>query len=176
MTIIEFRSMRKGSAALVKARRNQAWWIVASLLTGAMVSVSVVALGASEGGKRDDLDALYLDLHAHPELAFQEHRTSELLADRVAALGFEVTRHVGRTGFVALLRNGDGPVVMLRTELDALPLEEKTGAPFASVPCRSRPTSSRLRCSSRPRTVSATTSEAVSADRRPRCWLTAPTR
>ncbi|MDB6107138.1 MAG: hypothetical protein JWO52_7137 [Gammaproteobacteria bacterium] len=58
MTIIEFTSMRKASAALVKARRNQAWWIVASLLTGAMVSVSLPALGASEGGKLDDLDAL----------------------------------------------------------------------------------------------------------------------
>ena len=133
MTIIEFTSMPMESAALVKAPRKQVWWIVAALLTGAIVSVSLPALGASEGAKRDDLDALYLDLHAHPELAFQEHRTSELLADRVAALGFEVTRHVGRTGFVALLRNGPGPVVMLRTELDALPLEEKTGAPFASV-------------------------------------------
>ena len=133
MTIIEFTSMPMGSAALVKAPQKQARWIVAALLTGAIVSVSLPALGASEGAKRDDLDTLYLDLHAHPELAFQEHRTSELLADRVAALGFEVTRHVGRTGFVALLRNGPGPVVMLRTELDALPLEEKTGAPFASV-------------------------------------------
>jgi hippurate hydrolase len=133
ITIIELNSMCKDSAALVKPRRKQGYWIVASLLSGAMVSLSLPALGASEGGKRSDLDALYLDLHAHPELAFQENRTSELLADRVAALGFDVTRHVGRTGFVALLRNGPGPVVMLRTELDALPLEEKTGAPFASV-------------------------------------------
>src|SRR5258707_9637188 len=92
MTIIEFTSMRKGSAALVKARPNQARWIVASLLTGAMVSLSLPALSASEGAKRDDLDALYLDLHAHPELAFQERRTADLLADRVAALGFEVGR------------------------------------------------------------------------------------
>jgi hippurate hydrolase len=98
-----------------------------------MGSLSVRALGASEGEERADLDALYLDLHSHPELAFQEQRTSKLLADRVAALGFEVTRQVGRTGFVALLRNGPGPVVMMRTELDALPLEEKTGASFASV-------------------------------------------
>ena len=95
--------------------------------------MSLSALGAGEGGKSNGLDALYLDLHAHPELAFQEQRTSKLLADRVAALGFEVIRQVGRTGFVALLRNGPGPVVMMRTELDALPVEEKTGASFASV-------------------------------------------
>jgi len=113
--------------------RHQARLITALLLTGAMGSTSLPALGASEGGERDRLDALYRDLHAHPELAFQEQRTAKLLADRVAALGFEVTREVGRTGFVALLRNGPGPVVMLRTELDALPLEEKTGASFASV-------------------------------------------
>jgi hippurate hydrolase len=108
-------------------------WIFALLLTGAMGSVSLPAFGAREGGEREDLEALYRDLHAHPELAFQEQRTSTLLADRVAALGFEVTRQVGRTGFVALLRNGPGPVVMMRTELDALPLEEKTGVLFASV-------------------------------------------
>jgi hippurate hydrolase len=113
--------------------RIRAPWIVALLLTGAMGSAGLPALGASEGGERDRLDTLYRDLHAHPELAFQEQRTSKLLADRVAALGFEVTRQVGRTGFVALLRNGPGPVVMMRTELDALPLEEKTGASFASV-------------------------------------------
>jgi hippurate hydrolase len=130
--LIECISMRKGSYAQGSAL-NPARWIFALLLTGAMGSVSLPALGASEGGERDGLDALYLDLHAHPELAFQEQRTSKLLADRVAALGFEVTRQVGRTGFVALLRNGPGPVVMMRTELDALPLEEKTGASFASV-------------------------------------------
>jgi hippurate hydrolase len=124
--------MCKGSYAQGSAW-NQARWIFALILTGAMGSVSLPAFGASEGGERDGLDALYRDLHAHPELAFQEQRTSKLLADRVAALGFEVTRQVGRTGFVALLRNGPGPVVMMRTELDALPLEERTGAPFASV-------------------------------------------
>src|ERR1700730_1747121 len=71
MTIIEFTSMRKGSSALVKARRNQALWIVASLLTGALVSMSLPALGLSGGGKGDDLDALDFALHAHPGLAFQ---------------------------------------------------------------------------------------------------------
>ena len=80
-----------------------------------------------------DLDALYRDLHAHPELAFQEHRTAALLALRLRTLGFTVTEGVGKTGIVALYRNGPGPVVLVRTELDALPVEEKTGLPYAST-------------------------------------------
>jgi hippurate hydrolase len=79
-----------------------------------------------------ELEDLYRDLHEHPELAFHEERTAETLAKRVKALGFDVTTGVGGTGLVAILRNGSGPVVMLRTELDALPIEEKTGLPFAS--------------------------------------------
>src|SRR6187455_2319555 len=80
-----------------------------------------------------DLRALYQDLHRNPELGFQEVQTASKLAGRLKDLGFEVTAGVGRTGIVALLRNGAGPVVMLRTELDALPVAEKTGAPFASA-------------------------------------------
>jgi len=79
-----------------------------------------------------DLDALYVDLHSHPELGFQEQRTAALLAERMRRMGFVVTEHVGKTGIVAILRNGDGPVVMVRTELDALPMEEKTGLAYAS--------------------------------------------
>jgi amidohydrolase len=79
-----------------------------------------------------ELEGLYRDLHEHPELAFHEDRTAAALAERLRALGFEVTTGVGHTGLVAILRNGSGPVVMLRTELDALPIEEKTGLPFAS--------------------------------------------
>lgn len=79
-----------------------------------------------------ELVTLYQDLHEHPELAFHEERTASLLAERLKALGFEVTTGVGKTGLVAILRNGTGPVVMLRTELDALPIEERTGLPFAS--------------------------------------------
>lgn len=79
-----------------------------------------------------ELEALYRDLHQHPELAFHEVRTAGELAKRVKALGYEVTTGVGKTGIVAILRNGPGPVVMLRTELDALPVEEKTGLAFAS--------------------------------------------
>jgi len=80
-----------------------------------------------------DLETLYRDLHQHPELGFQETRTAATLAERLKALGYEVTTGVGRTGIVALLRNGSGPTAMLRTELDALPVAEKTGVPFAST-------------------------------------------
>jgi hippurate hydrolase len=79
-----------------------------------------------------DIEALYIDLHRNPELAFQETQTAAKLAARVKALGYDVTTGVGRTGVVAVMKNGPGPVVMLRTELDALPVEEKTGLPFAS--------------------------------------------
>ncbi|MCY1220542.1 N-acetyldiaminopimelate deacetylase [compost metagenome] len=78
------------------------------------------------------LDALYKDLHAHPELAFKETRTAALLAAEMRAIGFEVTEKVGGTGVVALYRNGPGPVVMVRTDMDGLPMEEKTGLPYAS--------------------------------------------
>ena len=80
-----------------------------------------------------DIEALYIDLHRNPELAFQETQTAAKLAARVEALGFDVTTGVGRTGIVAVMKNGPGPTVMLRTELDALPVEEKTGLPFAST-------------------------------------------
>lgn len=79
-----------------------------------------------------DAQALYLDLHEHPELSSHETRTAAELANRLRALGYEVTEHVGGTGVVGVLKNGPGPTVMLRTELDALPVEEKTGLPYAS--------------------------------------------
>jgi len=78
------------------------------------------------------VEALYQDLHQHPELAFQETQTVGKLSARLKALGFEVTTGIGKTGIVALMKNGPGPTVMLRTEIDALPVAEKTGLPFAS--------------------------------------------
>ncbi|ASU78338.1 amidohydrolase [Actinopolyspora erythraea] len=76
----------------------------------------------------------YRDLHAHPELAFTEHRTAATVASELRAVGgWEVTEGVGGTGVVAVLRNGDGPVVWLRADMDALPLREETGLPYASV-------------------------------------------
>ena len=78
------------------------------------------------------VEALYKHLHANPELAFEEVNTAKRLAQELRTLGFEVTEGIGKTGVVGLLRNGNGPTVMVRTELDALPMEEKTGLPYAS--------------------------------------------
>jgi amidohydrolase len=79
-----------------------------------------------------DAHALYLDLHQNPELSGHETQTAEKLATRLRSAGYEVTEHVGGTGVVAILKNGAGPTIMLRTELDALPVEEKTGLSYAS--------------------------------------------
>ena len=83
-------------------------------------------------GALPELLEVYRDLHAHPELSFQEVRTAATLAARMRALGFAVTEGVGQTGVVAVLENGPGPVLMIRADMDALPLEEKTGLPYAS--------------------------------------------
>ncbi len=90
------------------------------------------AIEASLDKNYAHLDTLYKDIHQHPELGMQETRTAAKLAAEMRALGFEVTEHVGKTGIVAIFRNGRGPLVMIRTELDALPMEEKTGLPYAS--------------------------------------------
>ena len=78
-------------------------------------------------------EAMYLDLHQHPELSFHETETAAKLASALKQLGYEVTTGVGQIGVVGVLRNGAGPTVMLRTELDALPVTENTGLPFASL-------------------------------------------
>jgi hippurate hydrolase len=78
-------------------------------------------------------EALYIDLHQHPELSFHENQTAAKLATELRQLGYEVTTGVGRVGIVGILKNGTGPTVMLRTELDALPVTENTGLPFAST-------------------------------------------
>jgi hippurate hydrolase len=79
------------------------------------------------------LDALYRDLHQNPELSNHEEKTAAKLAAGMRALGFEVTERVGGFGLVAVLKNGAGPVVMVRTDLDALPIREQTGLPYAST-------------------------------------------
>jgi amidohydrolase len=80
----------------------------------------------------DDLEGVYRDVHSHPELSMGEERTAALAAERLRAAGFEVTTGVGRTGVVGLLRNGDGPTVMVRADMDALPVHELTGLDYAS--------------------------------------------
>ncbi len=76
--------------------------------------------------------ALYLDIHQHPELSTHETQTAAKLAGQLRGLGYDVSEQVGGTGIVAILKKGPGPTVLLRTELDALPVEEKTGLPYAS--------------------------------------------
>ncbi len=78
------------------------------------------------------LDQLYRYLHTHPELSFHEKNTATKLAQELRNLGFQVTENVGGYGFVAVLKNGQGPTVLVRTDLDALPVEEKTGLEYAS--------------------------------------------
>lgn len=90
------------------------------------------AISAQVDVNFDKVIGLYRDLHQHPELPFQEYRTSTRLADALETLGYNVTRKVGGTGVVALLSNGNGPTVMLRGDMDALPIKEETGLAFAS--------------------------------------------
>jgi len=79
-----------------------------------------------------DLEQFYQDLHSHPELSMSETRTASLSAERLRRSGYDVATNVGKTGVVGVLRNGDGPTVMLRADMDALPVEEATGLPYAS--------------------------------------------
>ena len=79
-----------------------------------------------------DLEALYKDLHQTPELSLHEEKTSAKLAERLRKLGYDVTDHVGGFGVVAVLKNGKGPTVLVRADMDALPVQERTGLPYAS--------------------------------------------
>ncbi|HTY63089.1 MAG TPA: amidohydrolase [Acidobacteriota bacterium] len=103
-----------------------------------LLSLTASAIAQTGAGSKE-VDAVYpqvhdfyVDLHKNPELSGHETQTASKLAARLRNLGYDVTEHVGGTGVVAILRNGTGPTVMLRTELDALPVEEKTGLPYAS--------------------------------------------
>lgn len=79
-----------------------------------------------------DLVGLYQHIHANPELSLMEVNTAKRLADEVRKAGYEVTEKVGGTGVVAVLKNGPGPVVLVRTDMDGLPIIEQTGLPYAS--------------------------------------------
>jgi hippurate hydrolase len=90
------------------------------------------ALEAAFARIAPELLNIYKDVHAHPELSMREQRTAGIVADYMERLGYEVTRAVGVTGVVGLLRNRDGPTVMLRADMDALPMAEDTGLSYAS--------------------------------------------
>jgi hippurate hydrolase len=80
-----------------------------------------------------DIEKLYIDLHQNPELSLLEEKTSAKLAERMRKLGYDVTTKVGGTGIVALMKNGAGPTLLIRTDMDALPVLEQTGLPYAST-------------------------------------------
>ena len=80
-----------------------------------------------------ELEKFYVDLHQNPELSFHEEKTAAKLAERLRALGYEVATGVGKTGVVAVMKNGKGPTVLVRADMDALPVEEKTGLAYAST-------------------------------------------
>ncbi|MBB5719388.1 hippurate hydrolase [Stakelama sediminis] len=108
------------------------------LLAGAAAALSIGAPASADEvhdattEEMPSLLTLYKDLHAHPELSLHENATAAKLAAAARAAGFTVTEHVGGTGVVAVLKNGDGPTLMIRTDMDALPVTEETGLPYAS--------------------------------------------
>jgi len=113
-------------------RGHARWAIFVLSTTLAMSTADADMLAESINGDLPRLLTLYRDLHSHPELSRQEKQTSAKLAKEIGGLGFKVTPGVGGDGIVAVLENGLGPVVMLRTDMDALPVTETTGLPFAS--------------------------------------------
>ncbi len=112
------------------------WFAAACLVltaSGSAQSSGGPSLSSQVDSVYPQVETLYKDLHEHPELSGHEVNTAAKVAAKLRALGYEVTEHVGGTGVVAVLRNAAGPTVMLRTELDALPVAEKTGLPYAST-------------------------------------------
>jgi amidohydrolase len=113
--------------------RNHAALFAIFLLTATLASAQTApAALAPLDSIYPDLDKLYIDLHQTPELSLHEEKTAAKLAARLKALGYEVTTGVGGTGVVAILKNGKGPTVLVRADMDALPVEERTGLPYAS--------------------------------------------
>jgi hippurate hydrolase len=115
---------------------------VRQAILSALVAAAPAARAACEvqalveeriGAQYPSLEALYRDLHAHPELSLQEEKTSAKVAAELRAAGLEVTEKFAGTGVVGVLRNGPGPVLLIRTDMDALPVKEDTGLPYAST-------------------------------------------
>ncbi|HEY7862092.1 MAG TPA: amidohydrolase, partial [Thermoanaerobaculia bacterium] len=113
--------------------------LLASLLVAAdpaaaqsAAAPNVTAVLAPLDALQPELEKLYIELHQMPELSLQEEKTSAKMAERLRALGFEVTERVGGWGVVGVMKNGPGPTVMVRADMDGLPVEEKTGLPYAS--------------------------------------------
>ena len=108
------------------------WTTAATAPTALAAPAGADALAAAVQADLPSLVAIYRDLHAHPELSFQETRSAGILAAEARRLGFQVTTGVGKTGVVAVMRNGPGPVLLVRADMDALPIAEQTRLPYAS--------------------------------------------
>ena len=108
---------------------------IAPLASFLLIAQPLHAQTVAESIRADlpELMVTYRDLHANPELSFQEERSAKVLADAARKAGFTVTEKVGRTGVVAVLRNGQGPTVLIRADMDGLPVVEQTGLAFAST-------------------------------------------
>src|SRR5207244_4070635 len=115
------------------------WLLVCGILVGLISTTradvrpdwtAAVQKGIAE--QLDRLETLYKQLHAQPELSLQEEQTAARMARELREIGFEVTEKVGGFGVVGVLRNGKGPIVLVRTDLDALPVVERTSLPYAS--------------------------------------------
>ena len=104
-----------------------------------IVSFALLLNNLNSEENKINLYELYKELHANPELSYQEIETSNKLAVILKNIGYEVTQNVGGNGVVALLKNGEGKTVMLRADMDGLPVEEKTRADFASKKKGNRP-------------------------------------
>ena len=110
-------------------------YLIGAALALVMTSAPAAAANPIRDAVAADLPSLltiYRELHAHPELSMQETKSAAKLAAEAKKLGFEVTTGVGKTGVVAVMKNGPGPVLLIRADMDALPVEEQTGLPFAS--------------------------------------------
>ena len=105
---------------------------VACLIMSGLLLLSLGARAETATAEQGYLLALYKHLHTNPELSFHEQETSARIAKELGDIGFEVTAGVGGFGVVAVMKNGPGPTLLLRTDMDALPVQEQTGLPYAS--------------------------------------------
>ncbi|WP_447762249.1 amidohydrolase [Sphingopyxis panaciterrae] len=108
------------------------WAAAAALALSVPAAAQTEALGGEVGKQMPSLMEIYKDLHANPELSFMEVRSAGILAAEARKLGFQVTEKVGGTGIVAVMKNGPGPVVLVRADMDGLPVTEQTGLAGAS--------------------------------------------
>src|SRR5687768_15121539 len=103
---------------------------IATFLGASSILAQTKDVSAEAARIAGELESTYKKLHAAPELSNQEEKTANFLADQLQSIGFEVTCKVGGHGVAGVLKNGSGPTLLLRTDMDALPITEQTGAPY----------------------------------------------